>query len=262
VFDPNELKKFNDLKNINFQKYKKIVKWFKNKFTKKRYKEKNEDYRILIEKIQPHLSKMNSVDDVCKFILQSPPFAVTITLLRIAQFILLIPATTVDVESAFSVINNTKDENRNCLCERTLNFIIMTKINIDENMLESILDEAANNWLNSKKRRNLSDILGRRNKKYVGIDDNIRDFTDDDANIYSALYLSNEIQKEDLLVENPFEISEEEDISDYESPKTFKHSFKKGKRKKNDQPQSTWEDEYDYIEKQKGKKRRFVDKDE
>jgi hypothetical protein len=86
-------------------------------------------------------------------------FAVTITLLKAAQIILLIPVTTVSVESGFSIVNKIKDEKESSLNEKTLNMKMMIKSNINEKNLNSIFFSAAKKWYISKKRRNNATFL-------------------------------------------------------------------------------------------------------
>jgi hypothetical protein len=67
--------------------------------------------------------------------------------MKIAQFVLLIPPTTVKVEAGFSILNNIQNNKRNKLSENTLNMIMMMKMNIDENTLNTVINDSATKWL-------------------------------------------------------------------------------------------------------------------
>jgi hypothetical protein len=264
IFDPTELKKLgNDDKKwqTHGQKYNEIVRFFKDRFPKERYHERNEDWRIFKEQIIYHLHDKTSIKDVCSFIIKSHQFAVTTTLVRIAQIILLIPPTTVPVEDGFSVLNDVKDDKRNCLRQNSMNCLMLIKINMKETDLNVLLQKVAEKWF-EKKRRNLAEIaflFGLNKSRWRKSDDDEEDeIIDDDEMNYSALNLLDEFESIDCIIEgisseNESDVSVEHKDSTKKRVKTKPH---KNAKHKLDQD---WEREVEVLESFKINKRKKID---
>jgi hypothetical protein len=265
VFDPNELKKLendNNKWNQYGEKYLEIVEFFKPLFTEKRYMEKAEDWRIFKEIVITHLRTLNSSKEVCHFILKNHRFAVTTTLTRIAQIFFLVPPTTVSVESGFSILNEVKDDRRNCLNQDSINFIMMIKVNVDQTILDSLLNKTAKEWLNNKKRRNLSQIfqaLGIKKYKWQPTNDDESEECNEIENEFdvSGLHLISELEKE----ETPFKESDLEKMNiAAKVDVTIKDTMNVNKnRKKKAKQESDWEEEISVLESIRKRKRPKID---
>jgi hypothetical protein len=157
VFTPYNLKMRNkEHRNI----YLKLVELMKTRFNNIRYSQRYEDYRLLMEKINPYLKNLNSFSDVCNFIIRHSPLGTLNTAVRLAQIALLIPPTTSIVESCFSITNFLHDTSRNRLENKMVNFNLMIKVNSDNELLNDIVYNAAVNWIrNKKKRRELNEVI-------------------------------------------------------------------------------------------------------
>jgi hypothetical protein len=270
LFDPQNLKaiKKDDLQTI--EKYKETVEIFKSRFSEKWYNEKEDDWRIFMEHIHSHINQMKTVGDVCNYILKTPQFANTITLIRLAHIIKLIPPTTVPVEAAFSILNTILTKQRNSLKETTLNFIMMIKINFEENDVKQLLSIAADKWI-EKKRRNIGEVLNflglKKRVSRTKIENDLDEEVDDDSHVYSGLNLSVQIEKEKTDFKDPnttTNISSVENVqiqtSDIKcTSENASNLNQETKMKNSKKSKSTWETEASIYESFRNRKRRFVE---
>jgi hypothetical protein len=151
----NDQNKWNQMKTI----YVDLVNYYRSKFEEKRYSEKETDFQIFQEKIIPHLSHLHNCGEVCKFIIEKHFFFPAVTLIKIAHISLLLSPTSVVVEDGFSLCNVIHSSTRNRMSTKMINFILMSKINIDDTTTDQFFKKTAIYWLKKmKKIRKLGEI--------------------------------------------------------------------------------------------------------
>jgi hypothetical protein len=212
IFDPKYLINLNkkEWKLLRI-KYCDVLKNFKKLFSEKRYAERIKDFNLYKKNIKNKLKTINSLTDVCMYILNNSTFADAVTLVRLCEIVLLIPPTTVPVEAGFNIMNIKKNKYSNRYKQSILNFLMLIKINnkyINEN-LKHIIETAAKKWIVNKKRRGLKKVLEYSTNSYSKNlrNKNIKNFNEYNDEInktindYSALSLV--IEKE-IIPKNSF----------------------------------------------------------
>jgi hypothetical protein len=180
------------------------------------------------------------------------------------QIFLLVPPTTAVVESGFSILNNIKNEQRNRLSSKTLNYIMMIKINSCESLTDDMIQQMAERWLYNKKRRNISEvleILGLKKSKWIEKVKTSSSESEDDTNdnySVSALYLLSEIEKNDISENKE---KDDQECSESESSEEIHSAPVKTRRKKKSDPEVEWYNELQFIQGMKDKKRRMMNDD-
>jgi hypothetical protein len=162
VFNPKILK--DESSNEHWQtrglKYGELVNQFKGRFSPQRFSERYLDYKIFKKKIIPILNRFCTFEEVCKFILTDHYFGTANTLVRIAHIAILISPTTATVESGFSIYNDIHSNGRSRIGPNMINFIMMLKVNLNTQIIDNFISNAALNWLRTiKKRRRMGKVI-------------------------------------------------------------------------------------------------------
>jgi hypothetical protein len=156
IFDPVFLKNLDEAGWNNLEhEYFILVEHFKNRFTSQRFSELKNDWSVFKKEIKNKLKIIYKMDDLSTSIIQSHRYKDMVTLIRMAHFSLIIPPTSVAVESGFSVLSYVMPKIRNRMGNELLNLLMMIQINFLDNkkIINDILYEAAIKWLSKTKRR-------------------------------------------------------------------------------------------------------------
>jgi hypothetical protein len=169
IFNPKTLLQAvcdNNISKILEEKFIKTIYHFRNVFIPIRYYQKYQDYELFRKKIKPHLNSLKSLRDTCFLIIKNHIFYPAITIIRLAQFALLIPPTTVEVECGFKSLNNIHNDSRSGFNNDMVNCLMIVKLNTDENYIYQFSDQCARKWiLEIKKMKHINELLHIINKE-------------------------------------------------------------------------------------------------